>query len=132
MKYLGIDYGTKRIGIALSDEEGSFAFPKAIHASPEALEEIVTILSKENITAIVIGYSVSTNGVENDMAKKAMKFKESLATKTGVPIVFEREDFSSVEAHRYQIKKGSRDDSAAAIILQRYLDKLPKSKKMPQ
>ena len=110
-KYVGIDYGTVRIGLAVSDDSGSFAFPKGIVSSPSAVE--------------VIGYSLASNGGENDVASKAVSFKERLAAVVGdMPIFFEREDFSSFEAHRYQVKAGSRDDSAAAIILQRFLDKL--------
>ena len=57
------------------------------------------------------------------MVSTVTSFVKKLETKVNVPIIFEREDFSSVEAHRYQTKKGNRDDSAAAIILQRFLDK---------
>jgi putative Holliday junction resolvase len=123
MKYLGIDYGTKRIGVAISDENGEYAFPKTILDRHQALQEIVLLCTQESIGAIVIGYSVASNGIENEVTQKAAQFKEKVAEATHLPVHFEREDYSSVEAHRYQIKAGNRDDSAAAIILQRYLDK---------
>lgn len=123
MKYLGIDYGTKRIGVALSDDNGEFAFPHAIFSMQHALKEIAALCTQLQVGAIVIGYSIASNGRENDVAPKVVQFKEALETVTGVPVYFEREDFSTVEAHRYQLTAGNRDDSAAAIILQRYLDK---------
>ncbi len=123
MKYLGIDYGTKRIGIAVSDEGGSFAFPKVVVDAAQVVETVTTLCKDEGISTIVIGESVASNGETNDLMKAVNTFKTKLAVATGLPIFFEREDYSSVEAHRYQTKAGSRDDSAAAIILQRYLDK---------
>ncbi len=126
MKYLGIDYGTKRVGIAISDEAGEFAFPKAIFPSPEAIEGIVALCKEEGVGAIVIGESIASNEVSNDLMPMVNAFKAKLTLATELPIFFEREGFSTVEAHRYQTSAGSRDDSAAAIILQRFLDKKKK------
>ena len=126
MQYIGIDYGTKRVGIALSDEEGSFAFPKEIVATNEAVDSITALTETGTITAIVIGESLANNGGENDILSHTRRFVEKLKTVVSIPIIFEREGFSSVEAHRYQTKKGNRDDSAAAVILQRFLDKRQK------
>ncbi len=125
MKYLGIDYGTKRVGIAISDDNGEFAFPKAIVSTEQAVAEIAVMCEKEHIDGIVIGKSVASNGLENDITPLVERFKEklSLAVKPPKPpIYFEQESFSTVEAHRYQTAAGHRDDSAAAIILQRFLD----------
>jgi putative Holliday junction resolvase len=122
MKYLGIDYGTKRIGIAISDENGEFAFPKGVIATENGVAEITALCEKESIDAIVIGKSVASNGRENDIVPLVERFKEKLNLATRSPIYFQQESFSTVEAHRYQTSAGSRDDSAAAIILQRFLD----------
>ncbi len=122
MKYLGIDYGTKRIGIAISDDNGEFAFPKAIIAPQNAVTEIADLCQKERIEAIVIGKSVASNGEDNEIVPMTERFKEKLALAIQLPIFFQQESFSTVEAHRYQTAAGSRDDSAAAIILQRFLD----------
>ncbi len=127
MKYMGIDYGTKHVGIAISDEDGSFAFPKAILESGSTLiEEIIGIATAEKVSAIIIGESIASNEVSNTVANKVQAFKAKLAVATELPIFFQREDFSSVEAHRYQTKAGNRDDSAAAVILQRFLDRQKK------
>jgi putative Holliday junction resolvase len=125
MKYLGIDYGTKRIGIAISDDGGEFAFPKGIVDAKNAVAEIVALCQKEHIEGIVIGKSVASNGADNDIVVATEKFKEKLNVATRSPkpeIYFQQESFSTVEAHRYQVDAGKRDDSAAAIILQRFLD----------
>ncbi len=126
MKYLGIDYGTKRVGLATSDEDGSFAFPKEIIDTNVAIDHIALLISQEEIGGIVIGESLASNGQDNDVVSETKSFSKKLEAKINIPIFFIREDFSSVEAHRYQIKKGSRDDSAAAVILQRFLDKQKK------
>jgi putative Holliday junction resolvase len=125
MKYIGIDYGTKKIGIAISDDGGEFAFPKTIVSVQDAISEITTLCQKEKIEAIVIGRSVASNGEDNDIVPATERFKEKLAAAIQLPIFFQQESFSSVEAHRYQTTAGSRDDSAAAIILQRFLDSNP-------
>lgn len=123
MRYIGIDYGTQRIGIALSDESGEFAFPHSIVSAKDAVQVLADLVRKEQVESIICGYSVASNGVENDLTKKAHAFMEQMQKEISIPWCFEREDFSSVEAHRFQVKAGSRDDSAAAIILQRFLDK---------
>lgn len=127
MKYLGIDYGTKKVGFATSDENGEFAFPYSIVSnSIHIYDETLKILDKESIGAVVLGKSVATNDAPNIVAQSIDQFKKGLLERVSVPIHEVREDFSSVEAHRYQTKAGSRDDSAAAIILQRFLDKQKK------
>ncbi|MDB5254804.1 MAG: Holliday junction resolvase YqgF, putative holliday junction resolvase [Candidatus Nomurabacteria bacterium] len=122
MKYLGIDYGTKRIGIALSDESGEFAFPQGIIGPEKAISEIVALCEKEQVGAIVIGKSIASNGMDNEIVPVVEKFKAKLEEATSLPVHFQQESYSTMEAHRYQPKAGSRDDSAAAIILQRFLD----------
>lgn len=124
MKYIGIDFGTKRIGLAVSDETGSFAFPKGIIPFNEkTIDTICALVKEQHIEKIVLGYSIASNGMENELVSKVEKFKAKLSTATHTPVVLEREDFSTFEAHRYQTKAGNRDDSAAAIILQRFIDK---------
>jgi putative Holliday junction resolvase len=126
MKYLGIDYGTKRIGVAVSDDGGEFAFPRAILEPKKAIEEIVKIVKDEEVSVLILGESLAQNELPNEIFSKAASFKAKLALATGLPVFFEREGHSSVEAYRYQEKRGPADDSAAAIILQRFLDKKKK------
>ena len=126
MKYVGIDYGTKKVGIALSSDDGSFAFPREIVPTDDLLEYLQALIKEEEIQGFVIGQSLASNGQGNDIAERVQALGKKIEEKTTKPVFFVREDFSSVEAHRYQTKKGDRDDSAAAIILQRFLDKQKK------
>jgi putative holliday junction resolvase len=123
MRYLGIDYGTKKVGLALSDEGGQFAFPHSIVKNDrELFEAIQKVCEDEKVEALVVGYSLTQQGEENDVVDATNAFTEKLGAVVALPVHKQNELFSSVEAHRYQIKKGDRDDSAAAIILQRFLD----------
>ncbi len=101
MKYIGIDYGTKKVGISISDDEASFAFPKDIIPTNLVIEYLKNVIQTENIEAIVIGESLASNGQDNDLAETVALFGSSIKEKAGKPVFFVREDFSSVEAHRY-------------------------------
>jgi len=136
MKYLGIDYGSKRIGIAISDESGMFAFPKQIVSSGEnALREIIELVAVEKIGKIIVGNSLDLKGARNLIMEDIDAFVEELYKLTQVPIELADERFSSsaVKAfdwskpvatpRRSEKKPDPIDDRAAAIMLQRYLDK---------
>lgn len=133
MRYLGVDYGTKKIGLAFSDEAGTMGFPHAvIQNTPKVVEELCALIAKENIGAMVIGESRTLAGGENPVAKEAAAFGTMLAEQSGVPVFFESEVFTSAEARRAPEKqKKSRspkhraivDASAAALILTSYLSR---------
>ncbi|MDB5188824.1 MAG: putative pre6S rRNA nuclease [Candidatus Nomurabacteria bacterium] len=108
--------------MAISDENGEFAFPKGIVSTSDAVAEIAALCEKEQVGGIVIGKSVASNGMENEIVGQAEAFGKKLSIGLSLPIFFQEESFSTVEAHRYQVSAGKRDDSAAAIILQRFLD----------
>ena len=126
MRYLGIDYGKKRTGIALSDEGGVFAFPHGIFNTDALLmQNIQNICSEESVGTIVMGESRTYQGQKNPIMKKIEMFKKKLETETGIPVVFEPEMLTSQEARRMK-EEGDKtfvDDSAAALILQSFLDK---------
>ena len=145
MKFLGIDYGTKRIGVAISDENGFFAFPKEIMLNnADIFKKLGEIIEKENISEIVIGESVDFSGKLNALSARIdvfiLELQEKLSAFGGkLPVHKQKEFLTSVEARRSkggkklspsqahskvkQIKSGRIDASAAALILQRYLDK---------
>ncbi|MCX6752045.1 MAG: Holliday junction resolvase RuvX [Candidatus Nomurabacteria bacterium] len=141
MKFLGIDYGTKRIGVAISDENGVLAFPKEIILNDkDALKNLGEIIEKENINELVIGESVDFSGKLNALSARIEVFILELEEKFRLPIHKQKEFLTSVEARKSpngkkglnqsqahskikQIKSGRIDASAAALILQRYLDK---------
>lgn len=121
---LGIDYGTKRVGIALSDTSETLAFPREVLQNSSALvTDIVAIVQKEKVNIIVLGYSADTKGNDNLIMPEIQSFKKDLEEKTAVPVVFEHEWFSSQEATRFTGANSMIDASAAAIILQRFLDR---------
>lgn len=141
MRFLGIDYGTKRIGIAISDERGVLAFPKEIILNDsDIFNKLSKIIKTENISGIVIGESVDFSGRLNVLSAKIEIFISELQDRFKLPIYKQKEFLTSVEARRSKdskrdlspsqahskvkkIKSERVDASAAALILQRYLDK---------
>lgn len=124
MKKIGIDFGEKRVGIAVSNENGKMAFPHSvIPNNKKLLEKIISMILKEEISEIVIGESTNFSGKPNKIMKEVEKFAKALATETKLPIFFEPEFLTSAQAERIQGKNKKIDASAAAIILQSYLDK---------
>jgi len=124
-KYLAIDYGSKKIGVAVSDAEGKFAFPFSIVLNKnkdKSLEEIIQILKEKQIKDVVVGESVNLRGEANSILEESKIFVKKLQEKIDIEIFFEKEWLSTVEARRFDDRKNA-DDSAAAIILQRFLDK---------
>ena len=136
MKYLGIDYGSKRVGLALSDESGMLAFPYKILKNDMTLVEMIhNICGEENISAIVLGESHDLSGEPNKIMGSIEEFKRNIETELDLPVYFQKEFMTSIEArgrvgkernNARQVQKekqGAVDASAAALILQRYLDK---------
>lgn len=121
MKYLGIDYGGKRIGLAVST--AGIAFPRGVIANDSTtLAELVHIVQKERITHIVAGDTRSFGGKANPITEEADAFFERLERETNIPVIRAFEAGSSVEASRHSESGEKHDDAAAALILQRYLD----------
>ena len=124
MKYLGIDFGSKRVGIAVSDEDGKMAFPHSvIQNDKNLLAEIENIIGNEGVNIIVMGESKNFKGEPNKIMKDIKKFKKILEEKTKLHVSFEPEFMTSSQAEQIQGKNKMHDASAAAIILQSYLDK---------
>lgn len=127
MKYLGIDYGSKKVGFAQSDDDGRLAFPLMIsYNDGSLLKDTLDLIREMKISTLVIGESVDQKGKPNPIAKEARKFGTQVENAVDVQVVFEKEWYSTVEARKQPGKKGDHevDDQAAAIVLQRYLDKV--------
>ncbi|HEY4487690.1 MAG TPA: RuvX/YqgF family protein [Candidatus Paceibacterota bacterium] len=125
MKYLGIDFGMKRVGVAVSNDEATIAFPRVTLKNEETLvPQIVEIIEKEKIGAIVIGDTRALSGAPNPIVSLSVDlFIEELKDAIQIPIHTAFEAWSSIEASRYAPKGKEHDDAAAAaIILQRFLD----------
>jgi putative holliday junction resolvase len=124
MKLMGIDYGAKRVGIALSDVHQEYAFPKMVLANnKELLPKIKDICLMEEVKAIIVGDSKDYNMEPNKIMDKVVPFIEELRMYTRLPVELEDEFMTSAEAERLQGKNDMLDASAAALILKSYMDK---------
>lgn len=124
MRLLGIDYGKKRVGIATSDEEGRIAFPyQTLANNADLVKRIVEISKQEKVEAIVVGESLDYSGKENPLMKHIRSFKKALSLSVDIPIFFEPEVLTSAEARRSRYGRRVLDASAAALILQSFIDK---------
>ncbi len=122
MKILGIDYGEKKVGIAISDEKGKMAFPNCVLRNSGTLAlDILNLAKKEGVSIIVLGESRDFGGRANPVMAAIQKLKGELERR-GFTVRLQQEYSSSVEARRFQGENDMHDASAAAIILQRYLD----------
>jgi putative Holliday junction resolvase len=127
MKYLGIDFGSKKVGFAQSDDEGRLAFPLMIAPNDASLlKDTLELIREMKFSVVVIGESVDGNGKPNAIAKDARKFGTQIENGIDVIIKFEKEWYSTVEARKQPGNEGNHevDDQAAAIVLQRHLDKI--------
>ena len=134
MRYLGVDYGSKKIGLALSDEAGTMGFPYGIVPNTlKLLDELCALIEKKNVKAAVIGDSRTLAGGENPIAKEARALGDLLALRAHIPVFYESEVFTSAEARRAPQKEGKSrapkrhaavDASAAALILTSYLSRI--------
>ena len=133
-RIIGIDYGRKRVGVAVSDPLGIFASALETVQSAKIIEYLKNYAQKENVVRFVVGYPINMNGAPSEAAKDVDIFLKHLAKAfPEVPVVLEDERFTSVLAHRAMIdggmkkqdrmKKESVDKISAAIILQSYLDR---------
>jgi putative Holliday junction resolvase len=121
MKYLGVDYGSKRVGLAVSDHTESFALPLRVISDFIFMEDVadivVDICMMENIDEIVIGESRDFSGNENEIMNEIKPFVHELKTRLDLPVRFHPEFLTSLEAERLQGKNDMHDASAAALIL---------------
>src|SRR5437867_8535935 len=136
MRILAIDPGTKRMGIAISDELGLIAQPlEFIPAEPFArfLERLNQILREKRIELVLVGMPRNMDGSYGPAALKVQQFVAALKEAITIPIKTLDERLTSVQAHRFlteaevrgRQRKGKVDKSAAAILLQSYLDGRP-------
>lgn len=128
MRYLGIDYGTKKVGLALSDDAGAMGFPHSVVPNDSRLLEFIrAFIIKEQVGAVVMGDSINYSGEQNAVAKEARAFAAELE-KDGTVVHFEpemlttqeaRRDFEGVRTNGHSIV----DSSAAALILTSFLSR---------
>jgi putative Holliday junction resolvase len=132
-RLLGVDFGTVRVGLAVSDAERRLASPLAVYERKGRDADAVyfrTLIQAEEVGALVVGLPVHLDGREGQKATEARAFGGWLADATGLPVTFWDERFSTVEAESalwqagltHKKRKARRDRVAAQILLQAYLD----------
>ena len=126
MRYLGIDYGSKKVGLAFSDENGTMGFPHSIIPnSPRLADELKALIEKEKIGAVVIGDSRTLAGDKNKISADISALSAELV-KAGMPVHLESEVFTTQEARRVPEAPHDVDASAASLILTSYLSRSDK------
>ncbi len=124
MRYLGVDFGSKRVGVALSDESGRMAFPYVVLRNDKTLlGEMERICKEQKVKLVVLGESKDFKGDANPIATQIDEFKKKVEKLTRKKVEYEPEFLTSVQAARWQGNVENLDASAAAIILQSYLDR---------
>jgi putative holliday junction resolvase len=132
-RILALDYGTVRIGVAVSDELGVLAHPRPIipaQPTERALRQVVLLVTEEQIERVLVGLPRNMDGSEGLSARRVQKFVALLAPRLGCPISFVDERRSTVLASQLLRESGATtreqksrvDSAAAAVLLQAYLD----------
>lgn len=123
MKFIGIDYGALRVGVALSDANGAFAFPHAVYTNDQTLlQRLAQLAKQEGATTFVVGDARALSGGENVITQEADAFARALGAR-GFTVERVREAWTTQEAARFAPRGKTHDDSAAAaLLLQRFLD----------
>ena len=133
MKILGIDYGTKRMGLAWSDTTLGIVLPYGVVSVPSTqypvlsqkeklFKKVIDLIKSEHLDKVVIGLPITLTGQENQKTDNVQELAFEIQKHTGIPVEMCDERFSSQQADA--VGAGvSRDEKSAMIILQSYLDK---------
>lgn len=138
MRILGLDYGSRTVGVAVSDPLGLTAqsvetiWRKQENKLRQTLARIEELVSEYQVETIVLGYPKNMNNTIGERALKSLEFREMLERRTGLPVVMWDERLTTIEANRTLMESGVRrenrkkhlDQLAAIFILQGYLDSL--------
>ncbi len=133
-RIIGIDFGSARVGLAMSDPLGIFASPLETVPCANIIEYLQKLSTQHTVGRFVLGWPLNLNGQLAQAAPQVLKFRDALQkTFPGIPVTLEDERFTSVLAHRAMIdggmkksdrrNKASVDKISAAIILQGFLDR---------
>ena len=139
MRYIGLDLGSRTLGVSLSDPSGLIASSYTVIRHNEEYDRLVTevkkIVEEYKASEIVLGLPKNMNGTIGPKGELSYKFKEMLENSIGIPVNLEDERLTTVEATNLLIKNDTSrkkrnkvvDSMAATIILQSYLDKYKKN-----
>lgn len=143
MRIMGLDYGSKTVGVAISDQLLLTAQGKEIirrerqNKLRQTLARIETLIVENDVEKVVLGCPKNMDGSEGDRVEKTKEFQEMIERRTGLEVILWDERLTTVAADRYMMEAGIRrenrkqyvDEIAAVFILQGYLDYLRNQKK---
>ncbi|MFW6051563.1 MAG: Holliday junction resolvase RuvX [Myxococcota bacterium] len=131
MRRLGVDPGERRVGLAVADDDVGVAVPlRTVPGGARAVREVKRAAEEEGAEALVVGLPLRLDGSEGTAARRARRFGDAIARETGLPVEWWDERLTTVAAERSLAAAGVRgrdrrrvvDQSAAALVLQAYLD----------
>jgi putative Holliday junction resolvase len=128
-RLLGIDFGRKRVGLAVSDEFGTMAFPHKVLTNDASLfKNICAVIVEKNIGEIVIGHSLDKEGKPNEIHEKVEELMLDLTLEVGLPVHLESELYTTQAALRIQGRNAMTDAAAATLILDNFITRQKKNK----
>jgi len=129
-RVIGVDYGRRRVGLAMSDPLGMTALPLEVVPRSVAVDRVARLVDEHEVDTIVVGLPRPLGGGDSDSARLARELGDQIQSATGVEVVFVDERYTSKMAEEFLLEAGMKrrsrrvtiDKVAAAIILQGYLD----------
>ena len=129
-RLLGVDYGDRRVGVAVSDPTGILASPLTTLPAPQAAAGIARLAAEQRATGVIVGLPLKLDGSDSPATAKAREFADRLRARLAIPVELWDERFSTVTAEQALIEGGVRrerrkelvDGLAAQVLLQHYLD----------
>jgi putative Holliday junction resolvase len=131
MRFLGLDYGDKRVGVAVSDPDGRFSIPvETLARTPDLAQKVAELVARYDCGAVVLGLPRHLRGEQTPQTDKVKAFGEELTTTLSCEIIYWDERLTTVSASRSlqalgltsRQQKGRLDPVAANVMLQAYLD----------
>jgi putative Holliday junction resolvase len=123
MRWLGVDPGTVRVGIAICDEDERLAVPLEIVPASAAVPALRAIARREGVGGVVVGLPISLDGTERASAGRARRLGDRIRRVLALPVEFEDERFTTAAVEGVAARRRSNDDLAATLLLQQFIDR---------
>lgn len=123
MRWLGVDAGLARVGLAISDPDERFAVPLEVVPAAAAFPAIRSIVARDEVGGIVIGLPLTMSGREGEATRMARRLGDRIERALQLPVEYEDERLTTAEAERLTGSARPSDDIAAVLILQQFLDR---------